>query len=154
MVALHSAVGGHPPHSGGTPWYEPRGHHAGQLFEQSDHLSGAATLSASCLHHPYANSVTDSLQATGGLANIRSAEGRHPVFIGPALQYHHRSHRPGQLSDQLCHLCGAESVPATFACHINTDSDPYTHIHAHGPLDFHTYPDADFYSYADDHCNA
>jgi hypothetical protein len=51
--------------------------------------------------------------------------GATPVFIGPALQYHRLRHRPGQLSDQLYHLCGAESVPATFACHTNTDVRTY-----------------------------
>ena len=99
MVALHSAAGGHSSHSGCTPWYDSPGHHAGQLSEQSDHLSRTAALFASCLHHPYTNLVTDPLQTTGGLADIRGAEGRHPVFIGPALQYHRLRHCPGQLSD-------------------------------------------------------
>jgi hypothetical protein len=58
------------------------------------------------------------------------------------------------LSDQLCHLCGAESVPATFACHSDTDSDPYTHIYAHGHLDFHAYLDIDFYGYTNSHRDA
>jgi hypothetical protein len=154
MVALHSAAGGHPSPSGCTPWHNSRGYHARQLFEQSDHLSRTAALSASCLHHPYTNFVTDSLQTPGGLADIHGAEGRHPVFIGLALQYHRLRHRPGQLSDQLCHLCGAESIPATFARHTDADSDPYTHIHAYGHSDLRTYLDADFHGYADGHCNA
>jgi hypothetical protein len=49
------------------------------------------------------------------------------------------------LSDQLCHLCGAGAVPATFASHTDADRDPYTHIHAHGHLD------ADCYRYTDGH---
>ena len=75
MVALHSAAGGQPSPLGCTPWYEPRGYHAGQLFEQSDHLSRTAALPASCLHHLYTNPITDPLQTTGGLANIRCAKG-------------------------------------------------------------------------------
>jgi hypothetical protein len=52
------------------------------------------------------------------------------------------------LSDQLCHLCGAESVPATFACYTDTDGDSYTHIHAH------CYLDADCYGYTDGYLDA
>jgi hypothetical protein len=108
----------------------------------------------SALHHPYANLVTDPLQTTSGLAEIRGTEGRYPVFIGPALQYHRLRHRSGQLSDQLCHLCGADFVPATFACHTDANGDPYTYIHAHGHLDLHAYLDAGFYGYTDSHCDA
>jgi hypothetical protein len=108
----------------------------------------------SSLHHPYANPVTDPLQTTSGLAEIRGAERRYLVFVGPALQYHRLRHRSGQLSDRLCHLCGADFVPATFACHTDADGDPYTYIHAHGYLDLHAYLDAGFYGYTDGHCDA
>jgi hypothetical protein len=72
------------------------------------------------------------------------------------------------LSDRLCHLCGADFVPAALACHTDANGDPYTYIHAHGHLDAgfygytdgycdaqpNAYLDADFYRYADVHCDA